>query len=128
MSKLQLKIVANSLSLIAAIMFVAAVFAVYIQPQVVNRLGSYAILVYELSYFSEAEKSLAQLAQGKTGNVVKLLESQKWKNRNGGWRLNSLVSASNLPVDGDQSAWIAAGCLKVAKGDQFRNRWTPGHT
>ena len=80
MSKLQLKLVANSLSMIAAVMFIAAVFMVYIQPQVVNKLGNYAIVVYKLSYSSEAKKSLGQLAQGNTGDVVKLLQSRKWKN------------------------------------------------
>ena len=80
MSKLQLKLVANGLLMTAAVMFVAAVFVVYIQPQFVNKLGNYWIVVYKLSYSSEAKKSLGQLAQGNTGDVVKLLQSRKWKN------------------------------------------------
>jgi len=33
-----------------------------------------------LSYSSESKKALSQLAQGKIGDVVKLLQSQKWEN------------------------------------------------
>ena len=80
MSKLQWKIVANSLSMIVAIMFIATVCVVYIQPQVVNKLGNYSTKVYKLSYSSETKNVLGQLAQGKTGDVVKLLQSQKWRN------------------------------------------------
>ena len=80
MSKLQWKIVANSLSMTVAIMFIATVCVVYIQPQVVNKLGNYSTKVYKLSYSSETKNVLGQLAQGKTGDVVKLLNSQKWKN------------------------------------------------
>lgn len=61
------------------------------------------------------------------GNISCPPESQKWKNRNGGWRLNRPIGASNLPVDGDLSTWIAAGRLEVTKGNQSRNCWAPSH-
>ena len=80
MSIKQLKLLANCLSMIAAIMFLGALFIVYIQPEFVNKIGTNSISVHRLSYSSDAKSVLGGLAQNKTSDAVALLQTKKWNN------------------------------------------------
>ena len=80
MSKLQLKIYANALSMMGALVFVVVIFIGFSRPGLINKLGSRSILLYQVSFSSQAKNVLGQLAHEKTGNAVKLLQDPKWTN------------------------------------------------
>ncbi len=80
MSKLQSKIYTNALSMMGALVVVVVIFMVFSRPELINKLGSYSILFYRVSFSSEAKNVLGQLAHEKTGNAVKLLQDPKWTN------------------------------------------------
>ena len=80
MSKLQLKIYANALSMMGALVFVVVIFIGFSRPGLINKLGSRSILLYEVSFSSQAKNALGQLAYERTGNAVKLLQDPKWTN------------------------------------------------
>ena len=70
MSKLQLKIYANALSMMGALVFVVVIFIGFSRPGLINKLGSRSILLYQVSFSSQAKNALVQLAYERTGNAV----------------------------------------------------------
>ena len=62
MSKLQSKVYANALSMMGALVVVVVIFMVFSRPELINKLGSYSILFYRVSFSSEAKNVLGQLA------------------------------------------------------------------
>tara|TARA_B100000959_G_scaffold231682_1_gene248284 strand:- start:249 stop:1373 length:1125 start_codon:yes stop_codon:yes gene_type:complete len=66
--------------MMGALVVVVVIFMVFSRPELINKLGSYSILFYRVSFSSEAKNVLGQLAHQKTGNAVKLLQDPKWTN------------------------------------------------
>ena len=79
MSKLQLKIYANSLSTMTSLVLLGIMLIAFARPEFVNEVGNLSISVYERSYRSDVKEVLGQLAYGRTDDAVQLLQSPDWR-------------------------------------------------
>ena len=79
MSKLQLKIYANSLLAVFSLLFLGVMLIVVARPGFLNEVGNLSIKVFDGAYGSDAKEVLGQLTHGKTDNAVKLLQSSDWR-------------------------------------------------
>ena len=78
MSRLQVKVIANSLSMFGALVALALIFATFNKHQFIDGLGSGWVTAYKESYASQARDILTELQSGRTDSAVSLLEESDW--------------------------------------------------
>ncbi|MDP7518485.1 MAG: hypothetical protein QGI17_15400, partial [Arenicellales bacterium] len=78
MSRLQVKVIANSLSMFGALLVLALMFATFNKHEFIDGLGSGWIAAYKESYASQAKDILTELQSGRTDSAVSLLKESDW--------------------------------------------------
>ena len=77
-SRLKAKFLANSASMIGALLMLTFLFTTLNNKALIDDLGKVWVNAYQGSYSSESRKALVKLQLGQTDHAINLLEQSDW--------------------------------------------------